>query len=340
MRVSLATYPWAFGTPGGGERQLQFYLAALNRGQRKWPELEFELFDQWQPAFPGIKLMHYFSCMPSSRDFVGYVKETLGIPLVVSPNFWPDPEGWRASGVYEDVAAILWLANKVVVNSRIEEEALVRLCNIDSSRISVVPNAVEDCFFETVPQAPFRNAYGIDRPFVLNVGNVEPRKNQLAFLKALRFFPALQLVTIGFAREQWYLDACRVEGGAQFRLIEPLPPGSELIRSAIAGSEFFAMPSLRETPGIATLEAGAAGAKILTTDLGSPTEYFEDHAVYVNPYDINSMRDGIAEVIARPADNNLTERIRALYRWDIVVEQLVNTYYSVLGGDASLRSEN
>src|SRR5690606_9360266 len=166
-------------------------------------------------------------------------------------------------------------------NSSIEEEALVRLCSIDSSRIWVVPNAVDDCFFTPASPSLFRDTFGIAGPFVLNVGNVEPRKNQLAFLKALKDFPHLKLVTIGGVREGWYLEACREEGKEQFVLIDPLPPNSELIRSGMVACEFFAMPSTRETPSIASLEAGAAGVKLLTTELGSTREYFLDLATYV-----------------------------------------------------------
>lgn len=331
MRVCFNTYPWALDVPGGGERQMMFYREALQKGREKWPDLDVTLFDQWQPNSSGIDLMHYFSCMPSSRDFLAYVHAKWPIPIVVSPNFWPDVDSWEASGTLENIKSILWLAKKVIVNSWIEEEALVRLCKIDSSYISVVHNAVEDCFFEPVPSSLFTETYGVEGPFVLNVGNVEPRKNQLAFLKALKAFPSLQLVTIGGVRENWYLDACREEGGDQFRLIDPLPPGSDLIRSAMAGCEFFAMPSLLETPSIASLEAGAAGARILTTNLGSTVEYFDRHAVYVNPYDLPNMMEGVELVLARGRDRALVERIRALYRWDVVVEQLVDTYAAVLG---------
>ncbi|KXB30138.1 hypothetical protein AT959_12245 [Dechloromonas denitrificans] len=316
---------------------MQFYSDALLRAGHKWPAVEFSFFDPWQPEFSGMHLMHYFSCMPSSRDFLDHVKSKRGIPLAISPNFWPDPEGWELSGALENIKTILWLADRVIVNSRIEEEALVRLCKIDSSKISVVYNAVGDCFFDSVNPDIFRKAYGIDGPFVLNVGNVEPRKNQLAFLKSLKAFPDLQLVTIGGVREQSYLDACIQEGEGQFQLIDPLPPGSELIRSAMAACEFFAMPSLRETPSIASLEAGAAGSRIMTTSLGSPTEYFEQHAVYVNPYDLADMREGVEAILARPKDAALVERIRNLYRWDVVVEQLVDAYSAVLGTDLRMK---
>lgn len=337
MKVCLNTYPWAFGTPGGGEQQLRFYHEALLRGSNKWPSLDVELYEQWQPKFKEMKLMHYFSCMPSSIDFLNFIRSNQGIPLLISPNFWPDPESWKVSGVFDDISTILWLADKVVVNSIIEEEALVRLCKIDSSRISVIHNAVQDCFFEPIAPDLFREQYQVEGPFILNVGNVEPRKNQLAFLKALKKFPDLKLITIGGVRDAWYLNACLLEGGSQFRLIEPMAPGSETLRSAMAGCEFFAMPSLIETPSIASLEAAAAGAKILTTNLGSTVEYFKDYVDYVNPYDIISMSEGVESVLAKGKNEALSLHIKEFYRWDVVVEKLVDTYSGLTGTDLRVR---
>jgi len=91
------------------------------------------------------------------------------------------------------------------------------------------------------------------------------------------------------------------------------------------------MPSLRETPSIASLEAAAAGAKVLTTDLGSPREYFADGAVYVDPYNVNNMMGAIEETIQRKPDAKLKDVVWEKYRWDVVVDDLVEAYSTVLG---------
>lgn len=332
MNISFCTYPWAFDTPGGGERQLQFYYDAVLRGQHKWPGLKVTKFDPWNPAFADINLLHYFGCFPSSIDFLNHVRYFKGIPIALSPNFWPDPEGWKDSGVYETVKTILWLANLVIVNSFTEEEALVRLMQIDSSRISVVPNATDPVFFDRISPDSFRHEFSISGKYALNVANVEPRKNQLAFLQALKSFPELTLVTVGHVREDWYANACRTEGGDQFRLIPPQAPASLMLRSAMAGCEFFAMPSLIETPSIASLEAGAAGAKVLTTLLGSTRDYFKDAVTYVDPYDLESMREGIGKISQSPPNSELQKLIKSNYTWDIIVDKLVGDSYSRIAG--------
>lgn len=331
MNISLCSYPWAFDTPGGGERQLHNYEAALARGQHKWPDLKMCRYDQWNPDFASIDALHYFGCMPSSIDFLSHIKMTRGVPIILSPNFWPDPQGWIESSVYESIKTILWLSNMTIVNSFTEEEALVRLMRIDSEKIALVPNAADSVFFEPFSPELFRSTYSISGRFILNVANIEPRKNQLAFLNALKAFPDYTLVTIGGVREKWYLNACIEEGGAQFRLLDPVAPGSELLRSAIAACEFFAMPSLIETPSIASLEAAAAGCKILTTHLGSTTSYFQDTVTYINPYDKLSIQEGVAHVLSTPTNPELKRIIQKNYTWDIAAEALVTAYERTLG---------
>lgn len=326
MKIVLSTYPWAYDTPGGGERQLDNYHAAFFRGQKKWPDVSLEKYNPWEPKFHGIDLLHYFGCMPSSLDFVNFAKIQKNVPVVISPNFWPDPDGWAASGVLDNIRTMLWLVDKIIVNSYIEEEALVRLMQIDSSKIAIVSNAVDDKFFEIHDSGLFRKKFNISGEYILNVGNVEPRKNQFAFLQALKNHPQLKLVTVGAVRENWYAHECKKIGGEQFHLIDPLEPNSALLRSAMAGCSLFAMPSLVETPSIASLEAAAAGCRILTTELGSTKEYFKNDAVYINPYDLKSMENGISLALSKSKSADLSERVKRLYRWDIVTENLVAEY--------------
>lgn len=326
MNVSICVYPWAFDTPGGGERQLQNYVSALERGRARWPDLAVSLYDMWNPQLQSTDLMHYFGCMPSSVDFLSHVKSVRRVPLVISPNFWPDPEGWAKSGVLDQIKTILWLADLVIVNSFVEEEALVRLMKIDSSRIAKVYNAVDESYFERADPALFRREFDVQGPYVLNVANAEPRKNQLAFLKVLKEFPELTLITIGGRRDAEYAAACEAEGGGQFRLLPPLPPSDPLLRSAMAGCDFFAMPSTVETPSIASLEAAAIGARVLTTGFGSVHEYFKDYVTYVNPFDPYSLSVGIHEVRRAKVDPALSRMVREQYTWDAVIGALVEAY--------------
>lgn len=327
MNIVYATHPWAFITPGGGERQIENYHKTINKNSNS--DYKIELFDLFKPNLDDVDLIHFFGCLPSSLDFISFLKKDCGIPLVISPNFWPDPEGWAKSGVLSSIKSILWLADRIIVNSYIEEEALTRLMGIDHEYISIVNNGVGEVYFKETSPVFFREKYRIHDKFILNIANVEPRKNQLAFLKALKYFPNLKLITIGNIRDQWYYEACVSEAPLQFVYISQVEANSEILASAIAAAEFFAMPSLVETPSIASLEAAACGAKILTTHLGSTSEYFGNYVDYINPYSIDSMVDGIKNILSRGESADLKTHIKNNFEWRQVCSQLTEVYASI-----------
>lgn len=325
MKILFNTYPTAFNTPGGGEQQLLDYRKYLQANN-----LDVELYNQWSALSNNNDLLHFFSVMPGSLGFLDYIKSRLNIPIVISPNFWVDIEGWKESGTYEEIKSILWIVDKIIVNSHIEEEYLVRNMQIDSSHIGIVHNMYNDLFLDRVSSNFFKDKYAIDSKFILNVANIEPRKNQLAFLNALKDFPEYKLITIGSIRENWYYDACKEVAGDQFIHIGRLKNDDPLLRSAYAGCEFFAMPSLIETPSISALEAAVSGTKILITELGSTKEYFNDLVEYVNPYDIDMMKNSIKNIIDLEITNKLSEHISLYYSSTKVMDELLNVYKSVI----------
>lgn len=321
MKILFGTYPWAYDTPGGGEQQLLDYKKYLEINN-----ISTELYNQWFSLSNDYDVFHFFSVMPGSLSFIDYIKKRLKKPLVISPNFWVDIEGWKKNGTYEEIKSILWLADKIIVNSFIEKEYLVRTMQIDPSHIGIVHNMYNNIFLDRVSSTLFKEKYDIDSKFILNVANIEPRKNQFVFLNVLKDFPEYKLVTIGSIRENWYYDACKDVAKEQFIHIERLNNDDPLLRSAYAGCEFFAMPSLLETPSISALEASVSGAKVLLTKLGSTKEYFNDFVEYINPYDVKDIKEGIVAILNREKDKKLFEHIKNNFSSNKVINQLKEVY--------------
>ena len=69
----------------------------------------------------------------------------------------------------------------------------------------------------------------------------------------------------------------------------------------------FVFPSLYEGFGLPPLEAMACGAPVVTSNVSSLPEVTGDAAVLVDPYDVDSIADGIARVLTDPA---LREKLR------------------------------
>ena len=91
---------------------------------------------------------------------------------------------------------LLNLADIVLPNSLSEAAQLVRLFGVARERVRAVPNGVLATVASASPEL-FQERWGAD-PFVLSVGRIEPRKNTLALIRAIRPL-GLPLVVIGEA---------------------------------------------------------------------------------------------------------------------------------------------
>jgi glycosyltransferase involved in cell wall biosynthesis len=318
VRVLFATYPWAFVTPGGGERQLLKYASNLPAHG-----IEVVLHDQWNPALDGVDAVHFFSCMGGSVHFCNFVSER-GRPLVITSSLWID-EATRHLYPIGEIRSQLALADVVVTNSDLESEALATVLDLPRDLFMTVMNGVDPRFAAPHDPSPFRETYGIDGPFVLNVANIEKRKNQLNLIRALsRHDPPL--VMIGQVREPAYADQVFAEGEGRLRYLGFLEHESPLLPSAYAACAAFVLPSTLETPGLAALEAAAAGAPVVVTRTGAPTEYFGALCEYVDPADPADIARGIAAALASGPAPELSAHIIKNYTWPHVTAALPEVY--------------
>ncbi len=322
MRVLFNTYPVAFDCPGGGEVQLLHSRSALQRAG-----VQVLLFDPWQPQFDAVDLVHYFSVQGGSMNFCSHVQRR-GLPLVVSPILWLTPAG-IPNYPMDEIRSVLRLCDAVLPNSRAEAEQLAEHFGVPREKFHVTHNGVEPVFAEPADGELFRRRFGIEGRFVLNVANVEPRKNQLALVRALRGLE-LPLVIAGRIRDVAYWQACRREGGDFLRHVGPVEHGSDLHRSAYRACSVFALPSTLETPGLAALEAAAQGARVVITQVGSTREYFGSGADYVDPGDEANIRQAVLGALERPARPELGKHLAAKYSWDRTARQLLGAYEQML----------
>jgi glycosyltransferase involved in cell wall biosynthesis len=309
----------AFHVPGGGEVQLLAYQRHLaSHG------VEVILHDPWKPQLRECDLVHFFSCVGGSIPFCAFVRD-LGLPLVVSSSLWLSADRLADYPVAE-IRTQLSLADAVVTNSNAECAALSDLLGLPREKFCVVRNAVEDWFLDAADPAVFRAHLGTQDPFVLNVGNIEQRKNQALLAKVMRAFPHHKLVLIGAVRQPAYWAEVEAAAGANLIHVDALPHTSALLRSAYAGCALFALPSLLETPGLAALEAAAQGAPLVLTREGCCEEYFGTRARYVDPRSDEALHAGIAgELAASPPHTAMR-----VPTWPEVTRDLAAVYKKVL----------
>jgi glycosyltransferase involved in cell wall biosynthesis len=102
----------------------------------------------------------------------------------------------------------------------------------------------------------------------------------------------------------------------------------DLLASAYAAAKVHALPSWFETPGLSSLEAGAYGTRILSTNQGTADEYFLDMAAYVQPLADDSLCSGLKKAWAM-SPLPLAEHIREHYPWSKVAAMTLAAYQTI-----------
>lgn len=222
-----------------------------------------------------------------------------------------------------DHREILKTVDILLPNSKSEAEQLRRLANF-SAVVRVVPNAVEIGGPEDADAAnSLIEQHNIPERFVLIASRVEPVKNQLEYIRAIKG-TGLTTVLAG-AAEGSYADQCRTEGAIALGRLD-----AKTLRPLYRRAALHALPSLRETPGLASLEAAALGCRIVSTEIGSAQDYFLGMAEYCDPHSARSMRDATERALAMPPDQNLPTHIANNYTWRHAAEATLAAYQELI----------
>lgn len=322
ITVLFNTYPVAFDCPGGGEIQLLKCKEALeNLGVRVL------LYDPWAPQFDEADIVHFFSVQGGSVLFLRHVAESRKQPLVISPILWLGEE--KDSYPLGEIGYYLAMCDRALPNSQAEADLFCEHYSMSQDKFTPITNGIDPIFSEPAAPQIFLNHYGIDSPFILNLANVEHRKNQLNLIRALKG-TGLKLKIVGNIRDQDYFNQCMSEGEGFVEFLGYLEHGSELHRSAYAACDLFALPSTLETPGLAALEAGAAGSRIAVTEEGCTREYFRDHATYLDHRAPEKILEGILKALKTPPSTKLSRHILKNHTWAVAGKQLLQVYEDVL----------
>lgn len=146
-------------------------------------------------------------------------------------------------------------------------------------RIRVVHLGVRDIFREPVGEAEvemFRASFGLQRPYFAVVGNIEPKKNLRAVVRAFEIAaPKLdhELVVVGRFGWRWEEDVRAMRNSEVAERIRFLGPLSDSdLRACYAGSTALVQFSLYEGFGLTPLEAMACGTAAVVSDGGALPE--------------------------------------------------------------------
>jgi glycosyltransferase involved in cell wall biosynthesis len=152
-----------------------------------------------------------------------------------------------------------------------------------------------------------RDRFLLTSPFVLYTGNIKPHKNVDRLIEAFsilrrRGFEDVKLLIIGDEISKYQnlrRLVHRFQLHQQVRFLGFVPDATLAALYRLAS--VFVFPSLYEGFGLPPLEAMAAGAPVITSNVSSLPEVVGDAALLIDPLDAGAIADAMARVLTDAA---------------------------------------
>ena len=234
------------------------------------------------------------------------------------------------TGSHHEMDAMRYIVSHsdgIVYLSEFEKELMHRL-GAGNPKECIIRNPINIANWKDANPDLFYNEYGV-KDFVLCVGRIEPRKNQLMLILALRD-TGIPLVLMGRRQRDPYNRLCETAAGNNVIFIDHLPQGHGLLASAFKAAKCFVLPSWAEGAPIAALEAAASGCRLVLSCRSSEREYFGDFAKYIEPSSMQDIKEKVISVYETTYDsayaNSLIEHVDIHNSYEAVTSQHIDFY--------------
>jgi glycosyltransferase involved in cell wall biosynthesis len=273
------------------------------------------------------------------------------VPLVVSVHdvsYLEHPQyftRFRAAQLRYTVKRTVEAAARVLTPSEFSRKAILRHYRLDERKVVVVPNAVSSSFRPVdreLASAIVEEKFGIRGPFVLTVGDLQPRKNHLGLLHAfeemLRQHPHLPHRLVFVGKETWYskeLHKAVLRSGIAGRVdFTGFVEDPDLLQF-YGACDLFVFPSFYEGFGLPILEAMACGRATACSSATAMPEVANAAGILFDPYSVPEMARAIGDVLL---DGELRARLERLgtqraagFTWERAAQRTLDVYYEVAG---------
>lgn len=231
-------------------------------------------------------------------------------------------------------------ARRIIAISEATKRDLVDRYRVPESRITVIHHGVDERFRPASSDEIGRihRSLGIDDPFILFVGTIQPRKNIVRLIRAFEVIarerPDIRLVLAGKMgwktaeieqplRESIYAERIQALGHV---------PDDDL-PALYSAATVFALPSLYEGFGMPVLEAMACCTPTLVSNRGSLPEVAGDASLIVDALSIEDIADGLRRLLSdsdRQTRTELGRRHAAGFTWETAGRRTLETIVTCL----------
>ncbi len=272
------------------------------------------------------------------------------VPVVVSVHdvsFLEHPEYFtraRARQLQWTVGRTVHRAARILTGSEFSRASILKVYgDLAEEKVVVVPNAAASDFrpiSRDAACATIRERFSIAAPFILSVGDLQPRKNQIglirAFARLVRAHPQLRQNLVLAGKETWFgdrvYDAARESGVGDRIQFTGFVSDDDLLQLYNA-CDLFVFPSYYEGFGLPALEAMACGRAVACSNTSALPEVVDGAAILFDPYAIDEIVRALADVLL---DSELKARMERLglqraayFSWQKTAQKTLDVFHEV-----------
>ena len=301
--------------------------------------LGFDLASRIRKDRPDVLHVQYTAPLACSVPVVTTVHD---VSYLEHPEYFTRD---RAMQLRLTVGRTVRRAARILTGTEHARNAILRVYpNLDEDKVTVVPLAAAPEFrpiSRDAAAATVRQRYSIAGPFILSVGDMQPRKNHIglirAFARLIRAHPQLahNLVLVG--KPTWFSskvqEAARESGVADRIQFVGFVSDADLLQLYNA-CDCFVFPSFYEGFGFPALEAMACGRAVVCSDASALPEVVDGAAILFDPYAIDEMVRALADVLLDAQLRSRMERLgiqrAAHFSWQKTAHMTLEAFHQVV----------
>lgn len=202
-------------------------------------------------------------------------------------------------------------ADHLIAITEATKQDIIKFYNINPAKITVVYHGVDKSRFRLMQTGEeslivdVKSKYNITKPYILYIGNVQPRKNIQGLIKAYQKLRKTtdhnyQLVIAG--AKAWLVEDVMKEIGDDYRddiIFTGRFEDAEL-SPLLWGADLFVLPSFYEGFGLPILEAMACGVPTVVSNTPSLVEVGGDASLSFDPHNIDDIAKVLDNIISNP----------------------------------------
>jgi len=227
-------------------------------------------------------------------------------------------------------------ANHIITISNATKNDLIKILHIPESKISVIHSGYVE--FKPAPKQNLQKL-GIQKPFILFLGTMEPRKNIDRLISAYLALPqhlqdSYQLVLAGGSGWKSADLFQRLDGLSKENIVYLGHVADDLIYNLYTQATCFAFPSLYEGFGLPILEAMSLGCPVLTSTDPACVEVSGNAALHVDPQSVEAILIGLTQMLE---DSALRQKLKQQgllnvkrFSWDQAAKRHLEIFEQVL----------